>query len=230
MSWIKLSADESLRIDCPAISCEIPVAIICEDIETAHQYASPIAELGINCRTFRTTAEFLASDVALTVWCVIGECLPCGSPNTELVRLIKAETPGCQVILTSVKATIFSVVEAMKSGASAVLEKPVTADALSIAIKEARRIAHTDLFTIFRVPQLRRKFASISEGEKQVLDRLLLGIPHKRIASELDISLRTVELRKSRIMRKLGLESFAELIQLVTMIEFYEVVGPRRLA
>lgn len=230
MSWIKISAAESLRLDPAAIPADLQIAIIEEDIETANHYSASLAQLQLNSKTFQNGSEFLASEMVHTVWCVIVGNLPCGAPDVELMRQIKGENLGCQVILTSFRASIFGVVEAMKSGAFAVIEKPVKAEVLSTAVQDARRVVHADPFMINRVPQRRRQLAGLTLGERQVLDRLLLGIPHKRIASELDIGLRTVELRKSRVMHKLGVDTFAELIQLVTMIELYEVSGPRRLA
>jgi len=46
------------------------------------------------------------------------------------------------------------------------------------------------------------------------------GLPNKRIARELDIGLRTVELRRSNVMKKMNAESLAELIQMAVMIGF----------
>jgi FixJ family two-component response regulator len=56
---------------------------------------------------------------------------------------------------------------------------------------------------------------SLTRAEKQVLDAMLEGMANKQIAQLLQIGLRTVELRRSKIMRKMEAKSLAELVRLV---------------
>jgi two-component system response regulator FixJ len=62
--------------------------------------------------------------------------------------------------------------------------------------------------------------ATLTVDERQVLDKVLDGVPNKRIARDLDIGLRTVELRRSNLMKKMEAESLAELIQMVLQVQF----------
>jgi FixJ family two-component response regulator len=52
--------------------------------------------------------------------------------------------------------------------------------------------------------------------------KMLEGLPNKRIASDLDIGLRTVELRRSNIMKKMGAGSLAELVRLALLVDFFQ--------
>jgi two-component system, LuxR family, response regulator FixJ len=66
------------------------------------------------------------------------------------------------------------------------------------------------------------KFRGLSAKETEVLELLKQGLPNKEIASRLDLTLRAVELRRSNLMRKLGVRSLAELLHLT----FGQVAAP----
>ena len=66
-----------------------------------------------------------------------------------------------------------------------------------------------------RTSEIQTKLASLSTGEKNVVALLLKGKMNKNIAKELDLGLRTVELRRHQIMKKMKVDSVAELVKLV---------------
>ena len=64
--------------------------------------------------------------------------------------------------------------------------------------------------------QLVVKINSLSVDERLVLDGIVEGKIQRRIASDLDVSLRTVQFRRSSILKKLGVSTSAELLQLIS--------------
>ena len=50
---------------------------------------------------------------------------------------------------------------------------------------------------------------------RDVLRRIIEGKQNKIIAGELDISVKTVELHRSKVMEKMDVDSVAELVQLM---------------
>ena len=56
-----------------------------------------------------------------------------------------------------------------------------------------------------------------SQAEHEVLDLIARGLSNKQIAAELDFTLRAIEDRRSRLMRRLGVRSVAELLKLVQL-------------
>lgn len=65
----------------------------------------------------------------------------------------------------------------------------------------------------------RRSLAKLADGERQVLERMLEGLANKQIAQRLSIGLRTVELRRSKIMRKMGATNLPQLISFVCLAD-----------
>lgn len=72
-------------------------------------------------------------------------------------------------------------------------------------------------------------YQDVSKREKDILQCLLAGEPNKRVASILDISLRTVESGRANLLKKLGANSFAELIRYVSEIENQKTMDLRRI-
>jgi PAS domain S-box-containing protein len=70
-----------------------------------------------------------------------------------------------------------------------------------------------------RVAEAARKIAKLSPRERQVLDGLVQGEPHKRIAYSLGISVRTVELHRTRMLHRLGTPHLADAIRLAVLAE-----------
>jgi FixJ family two-component response regulator len=71
-------------------------------------------------------------------------------------------------------------------------------------------------------------YHDVSVREKEILKCLLAGEPNKRVASILDIGLRTVEAGRANLMKKLCVNSFAELIRFVSEIENQKSADVRR--
>jgi len=60
----------------------------------------------------------------------------------------------------------------------------------------------------------KRRVAALSTREREVLQRLLTGTSNKLIARELDISPRTVEMHRARMLGKLGAGTTAEAVEI----------------
>ena len=65
----------------------------------------------------------------------------------------------------------------------------------------------------------------MTEDELEVFRRLLAGQANKRIASDLDIGLRTVELRRSNIMKKMQATSLPDLVRMAILVDFLKLEG-----
>jgi len=77
----------------------------------------------------------------------------------------------------------------------------------------------SSLGTRRRVAEATRKIADLSPREREVLDGLVAGEPHKQIGHRLGISVRTVELHRARMLHRLGTPHLAEAIRLAVLAE-----------
>lgn len=160
---------------------------------------------------FSSGREFLAEQVELDTMCVLLDVwMPEVDGLTVLKRILQI-APDCPVIMLSGQSTLSIAVEAMKRGAIDFLEKPVARDALLAALGRANMIRAQKAAPAMARGELMNR---ITRREGEVLQLLVQGHPNKVIAFQLGIAENTVEVHRQRLMRRLNVKSFAELVRL----------------
>ena len=103
-------------------------------------------------------------------------------------------------------------VEAMKAGAIDFIEKPVDSALLLRSIQEA--IARDSQIRAERDERIKlvRRIRGLTRREREVMKLVVSGKANKEIANTLNVSPRTVEVHRSRVMQKMGADSITELI------------------
>lgn len=110
-----------------------------------------------------------------------------------------------------------SVVNAMRSGADGFLTKPFEPaellDAVAQALERARGKRHEDKLVV----ELRKKAASLTNRERDVVRLVVAGKLNKEIADMLNLALVTVKVHRGRAMRKLGAGNAAEMARIASL-------------
>jgi FixJ family two-component response regulator len=101
----------------------------------------------------------------------------------------------------------------MKAGALNFLEKPWRDQQLWEAIQEALKWDAAHRQELVLRAKLRRRLQHLTPGEHGVLRLLIDGRLNKEIAEELGLSVRTIEVRRSKLMKKMKADSLAELVR-----------------
>jgi DNA-binding NarL/FixJ family response regulator len=134
---------------------------------------------------------------------------------------LKALHPDIKVIYLTQNREPRYAVEAFRRKASGYLLKDSAASELTTAIREALNgrtyvsslIAKDMLNNVFSPDPEDSTFRKLSPREREVLQLLAEGKSMKEVAAVLDISPRTVEFHKYKIMEALGIKTNAELVQ-----------------
>ena len=137
----------------------------------------------------------------------------------ELQSRLTQLSSSLPIIVVSGYATVANTVAAMQGGAMTVLEKTCSSDEIVRQIRLALERNASAREQALRKQQACARLALITPDERKVLDLLLAGEGNKKISWLLSIGLRTVEMRRSRIMEKMEVDSLAELVRLVTWAE-----------
>ena len=119
------------------------------------------------------------------------------------------------VLFLSGHGDIPMAVEALKSGAFDFLEKPYSDNALADRIEQALAVDTAMHHTDARTEERGARLASLTEREREVMQRVAAGKLNKVIADELHVSVRTVEVHRARVYAKLGVRSAAEVATLL---------------
>ena len=119
------------------------------------------------------------------------------------------------VIFLTGHADVPTAVSAVKRGAFDFCEKPFSDNALVDRVEQAL----TQSATIVEAQQvrarLRQRLGELTDRERAVMQLVIEGLPNKRIADQLDISVRTVEVHRARVFDKMEVKSAVELANLL---------------
>jgi len=144
-----------------------------------------------------------------------------GTDGFEVLRQVKTTLPGMKVLVLTMHADAEYVARAVQDGADGYLLKDSAVQDLVAAIEavQAGRAYYSppvqrelsELLRTHSAPP--RPMDTLTEREREVVGLVVKGLSTKEIATQLDISTRTVETHRANLMRKLNLKSVALLTQ-----------------
>jgi FixJ family two-component response regulator len=175
--------------------------------------------VGIRAQTFASAAEFLRDFTPNGPGCVILDVRMPGTSGLDLFEELIARGEGMPVIFITAHADVPMAVRAMKSGAVEFVEKPFNRQTLLDKVQRAIKDDSERRSRMAARVDLSKRFQQLTDKEREVLELIKEGRPNKEIASQLQITPRAVELRRSSLMRKLGVRSLIELLRLTVVQE-----------
>lgn len=119
------------------------------------------------------------------------------------------------IIFLSGHADVATAVDAVKRGAFDFCEKPFSDNALVDRVEHALRRSAAELAQRAAQRGLQQRLDSLTERERDVMNLVVAGLPNKLVADQLQISVRTVEVHRSRVFDKMGVKSAVELANLL---------------
>jgi two-component system, LuxR family, response regulator FixJ len=166
---------------------------------------------GFPVAIFSSVADLLAQVSAETRGCVIADLVMPEVSGLELQQLLTRQGVLMPVVFLTGQGNIPSSVQAMRGGAIDFIEKLAPREQLTAAIKRAlERDAEVQLARA-RLAERRRRFAMLTEREREVLGLVVRGQRNKQIAGTLGVTERTVKHYRGVISTKLGVRSVAQL-------------------
>ena len=164
-------------------------------------------------KSFASAVEFLAAASSLQPGCVIVDIRMPEMDGLELQQHLIDRSLDFPLIVITGHGDVPVAVRAMKAGAVDFIEKPFTYEAILDSLEVGfLRLTAPDKDPV-KVAAI-AKLELLSPRELEVLQGLLAGLPNKSIAYDLNISPRTVEIHRARVMDKMGARSLSELIRL----------------
>ena len=172
---------------------------------------------------FETAAAFLDAYRPDQAGCLVLDIRMPGISGMELQDLLAARGITLPVIFLTGHGNVPMSAKAFRTGAVDFMEKPFDEDALLTRINEAIQldIANRDIAT--RQNNAADKLATLTPREHQVMLLVVAGKVNKEIAAELNLSHRTIEIHRGRVMEKTGSRSLTELIELAVASGLYKL-------
>jgi len=193
---------------------ENTVFIVDDDAGARDSIAALVHARGLPARAFRSATEFLDQYDGTEAGCLVADVRMPDLGGLELQEILRQRGSNLPIILVTGHADVPMAVRAMRMGALTFLEKPCRPEEVWASIEEALELAAKQYSSAQELAEIERKLSSLTRQELEVLEGILSGKPNKAVAAELDVSLRTVELRRAAVLRKMRAESLAEVVRM----------------
>lgn len=211
----------SYQLDMPDVSDPTPspprptVYVADDDRAVCDFLAQLFQSVDLPMRAFASGQELLSSYAPAWTGCVVTDLRMPGMSGLELQSRLTANGSTLPIIFLTGFGEVDVAVRALKMGAVDFLQKPVRGQELLDSVQRALELEERRRARRLQRQQTSDRLANLNDGERAVLDLLVEGFPYKFIASKLNLSYKTVEARRARIMKKLGAESQSELFKIM---------------
>lgn len=168
---------------------------------------------------FSSAEQFLQRSMEpMPVSCLIVDVRMPDTSGLELLQILRSRGNSVPAIVISGHADVPMAVSAMKTGALDFLEKPFADQDLLDRIEKALSIDDVNRSERDAREQLLRRIGKLTRREREVMDLVVQGKSNKDIASDLNISNKTVEAHRAKVMKKMEADSLARLVKSVILL------------
>jgi two-component system response regulator FixJ len=201
------------------------VYLIDDDDAVRDSLAFLLKAAGLEVKAYESAAMFLEIAATANSGCVITDVRMPDITGMELLRRLKDLKMALPVIVMTGHGDVPLAVEAMKLGALDFVEKPFDDEALLASVRSALKKEHDDSKQHAERAEVETRLSALSNREREVLGGLVAGHANKRIAFDLGISPRTVEIYRANLMTKMQAASLSDLVRMA-LISGILGVGP----
>ena len=185
-------------------------------------------ELLLDAASFKTASfenarAFLDAYTHNQAGCLVLDIRMPDMSGMELQDALAARGISLPIIFLTGHGNVPMSARAFRSGAIDFMEKPFDESALLERIREAIQLDLSNRETITRRNNARARLTTLTQREQQVMLLVVAGKVNKEIATELDLSHRTVEIHRGRVMEKTGARSLTRLIELAVASGLYQL-------
>ncbi len=181
---------------------------------------------GICAESYSSAQDFLGRVDAQRPGCLLVDLRMPETSGIQLMQMLQARNATRPTVVITGNGDVESAVQAMKLGAMDFLQKPFNPTVLLETVQRAlnedeRRRGHDEMRR-----QFLERVARLTPDERTVLIGMLRGLTNQQIADEMDVSLRTVQFRRSGLFGTLGVKTRMELIGLVERVQWSPEENP----
>jgi FixJ family two-component response regulator len=190
------------------------VFLVDDDASVRKSLARLVKTAGYEAELFASVRDFLARAPYDGPCCLVLDVRMPGLTGLDLQEALRVAGQRLSIVFITGHRDVPVSVKAMKAGAVDFLTKPVDAETLLEAIRQAVARTLTDRRRQARVKEIRGRIATLTPREAAVFALVVTGMLNKQIGSQLGIAEKTVKVHRARVMEKMQAGSLAELVRL----------------
>ena len=189
------------------------VFIVDDELSVRESLTWLLNSIQLPVESYDSAAAFLAGYRRGARGCLILDVRMPGMSGIELMEVLDTEGVFLPFIFLSAHGDIPMATHAMRKGAIDFLSKPYNNEQFLRRVRQALALDAQQWQARERRANLSKMYAALTKREQQLLNLIVNGASNKDIARELDISIKTVEAHRARLIKKLAVKSLAELVQ-----------------
>jgi len=190
------------------------VFVVDDDVSVRESLDLLIRTAGWQPETYDSARTFLARPHAPVPSCLVLDVSLPDLSGLDLQQRIGLDRTDLPIIFITGHGDVPTTVRAMKAGAVEFLTKPFGDDVLLDAIAGALDRSRAALDRQAELQDVKDRYATLSQREREVMALVVAGLLNKQIAGELGISEITVKAHRGKVMRKMGAGSVADLVKM----------------
>jgi two-component system, LuxR family, response regulator FixJ len=191
------------------------VFIVDDDAAVRDALRFLMRSVGHTVETFASAVEFLNAYSDDRPGCLVLDIRMPGLSGLELQDKLVEQRAIVPIIFITGHGDVPMAVEAMQAGAMDFIQKPFRDQDLLDRINQALDKDAANRQALRESNGIRDRLASLTPREREVMDLVVHGKANKVIAGDLDLSQRTVEIHRARVMEKMNASSLAHLVRMV---------------
>jgi FixJ family two-component response regulator len=191
------------------------VFVVDDDDAVRNSLRLLLKSVGLPTVAFASAGEYLVSWHPAQPGCLVLDVRMPGMSGLELQEELNRRGAIIPVIFISGHGDIPMAVEAIQHGAFDFLQKPFRDQDLIDRVQRALAADQANRQSLAQRDLLRQRYDSLTPREQEVMALVTKGKANKVMAGDLDISQRTVEIHRARVMEKMGAQSLAQLARKV---------------
>jgi two-component system response regulator FixJ len=193
---------------------ETTVFVVDDDADVRDSLGALLTSAGLTPQLFDSATAFLAAYRPGAAGCLVADIRMPDMDGLTLQTELSARKAGLPVIIITGHGDVPLAVRAMKAGALDFIEKPFDDARLLESIQRALSRAAQDRDSAELSQTIGGRIATLTPRELEVLELLIAGHPNKVVGHELDISPRTVEVHRGRLMDKMQARNLSDLVRM----------------
>jgi FixJ family two-component response regulator len=199
------------------MSTDFTVHVVDDDPAVRQSLRALLRSTGRQFAGHASAEEFLLSYHPEQPGCVVLDVRMPGMSGIELQLELAARGISIPVIFVTAYADVPMAVRALKGGAIDFLQKPFSRQALIECLDRACEADRQARAVAAECVGIEERLARLTPREREVMRHLVDGHSNRTIATDLTLSVRTVEAHRAEVLRKVGVRSAAGLVRVVLL-------------
>lgn len=195
------------------------VYLVDDDVSVLKMLRHLVETIDVDVQAYTSPDEFLSAYKPGGEECLVTDLRMPGMSGMELQRRMCERNPHLPIIFISGHGDVPVAVEAMQRGAYDFLQKPFSMQTLLERIQSALARSREALNRQREQETRQARLTLLTGKEREIVTLVTDGLSSREIAEKLDISVRTVENHRARLMEKLHVSSVVELVKLTAGLE-----------